>query len=84
LGPTPASTNTGSPSSPIPHPAEVHTLSTTFENLRTTIALRIPAMPITHSDLMPITHSGLMPITSERSDAGLFHDPRVIGISQSF
>ena len=31
---------------------------------------------------MMITHSGLMVISSERSDAGLFIFPRVIGMSQ--
>jgi hypothetical protein len=36
------------------------------------------------SGMMPIINPGRWRSPSERSDAGLFHDPEVIGISQSF
>jgi hypothetical protein len=36
------------------------------------------------SGTMPIGIPGPWRSPSERSDAGLFHDPRLIGISQSF
>ena len=45
-------------------------------SLRDIPELRIPMMPISHSDLMPIR--------SERSDAGLSQFEVVIGISQYF
>ena len=37
-----------------------------------------------YSEMMPITIPGSCRSLSERSDAGLFHDPELIGISQPF
>jgi hypothetical protein len=61
--------------------------SSAFAPLRKYNSLYISAYPgeADHdSGMMPISIAGEWRSPSERSDAGLFHDPKVIGIGQYF